>query len=85
MRALIAYAFEYLHELGIIYRDLKPENVFLDKSGRAKLGDFGFAKRTSVKVVIKRLRFAGRLDMSRQKWSCSEGIPTASIGGHSAC
>ena len=42
--ALIVCAFEYLHELGIIYRDLKPENVFLDQSGRAKIGDFGFAK-----------------------------------------
>lgn len=27
-----------------VYRDLKPENVFIDNSGYVKLGDFGFAK-----------------------------------------
>lgn len=29
-----------------VYRDLKPENVFIDNSGYVKLGDFGFAKVT---------------------------------------
>ena len=40
----IALAIGYLHEKGIIYRDLKPEHVMIDNSGHCKLVDFGFAK-----------------------------------------
>jgi protein kinase A len=36
--------FEYLHAKNVIYRDLKPENVLIDKTGYLKLTDFGFAK-----------------------------------------
>eukprot|EP01055_Gregarina_sp_Pseudo9_P004491 Gregarina_sp_Pseudo_9__4490@NODE_465_length_2776_cov_4_390574_g441_i0_p1_GENE_NODE_465_length_2776_cov_4_390574_g441_i0NODE_465_length_2776_cov_4_390574_g441_i0_p1_ORF_typecomplete_len302_score31_27Pkinase/PF00069_25/6_4e64Pkinase_Tyr/PF07714_17/1_2e35Kinaselike/PF14531_6/8_5e13Pkinase_fungal/PF17667_1/6_4e07WaaY/PF06176_11/2_7e06Kdo/PF06293_14/3_5e05RIO1/PF01163_22/0_00052APH/PF01636_23/0_011YrbLPhoP_reg/PF10707_9/0_034_NODE_465_length_2776_cov_4_390574_g441_i010731978 len=36
--------FEYLHPLNIIYRDLKPENLLITRSGYLKLTDFGFAK-----------------------------------------
>jgi len=42
--ACVILAFEYLHEKGVIYRDLKPENLLLDSNGYLKLTDFGFAK-----------------------------------------
>ncbi|KAL6621807.1 Pkinase-domain-containing protein, partial [Neocallimastix sp. 'constans'] len=42
--AEVVLAFEHLHSKDIIYRDLKPENLLIDKSGNIKITDFGFAK-----------------------------------------
>lgn len=43
----VLLALEALHGAGVVYRDLKPENLLLDDAGYAKIGDFGFAKRTN--------------------------------------
>ncbi|XP_056631685.1 cGMP-dependent protein kinase, isozyme 1-like [Diorhabda sublineata] len=55
--ACVLLAFEYLHQRGIIYRDLKPENLLIAANGYIKLTDFGFSKK--IVGVGKTYTFAG--------------------------
>jgi serine/threonine-protein kinase len=40
----VARAIDFAHRQGILHRDVKPSNILIDETGRARLTDFGLAK-----------------------------------------
>lgn len=61
--AEIIIAIEHLHKLGIIYRDIKLENILLDAQGHVVLTDFGLSKDFDSGDVDKRTySFCGTIE-----------------------
>ena len=40
----ISNGVKYVHKQGLIHRDLKPQNCFIDEAGNVKVGDFGLSR-----------------------------------------
>ena len=47
----IAEGLAEAHKLGVIHRDLKPQNIMIDKDGNARIMDFGIARLAGAKGI----------------------------------
>lgn len=62
--AQIVLAFEYLHSLDLIYRDLKPENLLIDNNGYLKVSRF---------VDFSKIVASFFLNSDHRLWFCQTG------------
>jgi len=66
-------AIEYMHRLGYAHRDVKPENLLVDKDFNLKLADFGFATKENFSSSRKgTFGYMSPQVIANQEYNCKE-------------
>lgn len=79
--AEIILGLQFLHAKGIVYRDLKLDNILLDKDGHIKIADFGMCKENMLGDAKTNTFWAGPLTTSPWRSCWVRNTTTLSTGG----
>ncbi|KAG7229745.1 hypothetical protein INR49_012541 [Caranx melampygus] len=77
--AELVEAIHAVHQLGYVHRDVKPENVLIDRTGHIKLADFGSAARLTANKTVA----APTVPVGTQDFLSPEVLAAMNGGSHS--
>jgi serine/threonine protein kinase len=62
------------HRLGVVHRDLKPQNIMIDKEGNARIMDFGIARSLKAKGITEKGLIIGTPEYMSPEQAEGKGI-----------
>jgi|GEM_PF-1461979 len=84
----VADALHHAHQIGVIHRDLKPQNLLVSKNGAVKLADFGLATVADLQRVQKSRRglWVGTPQFAAPElWVGKAATPSSDLYSFGAC